>query len=126
MSNKNITAFNFDHPDAFDNEFIIKQLEALKKFEEVDMPQYDFVHHRRMDSVEMDRVGMTSGINKSYTDAIAFHAAQAWTRDTPIVSPGGEEYSRSDFNFLINCGNIIFTQCLAVRQLAYLPIIPFV
>ncbi len=49
MNNKNITAFNFDHPDAFDNEFIIKQLEALKNFEEVDMPQYDFVHHRRMD-----------------------------------------------------------------------------
>lgn len=49
MNNKNITAFNFDHPDAFDNEFIIKQLEALKNYEEVDMPQYDFVHHRRMD-----------------------------------------------------------------------------
>ena len=49
MNNKNITAFNFDHPDAFDNDFIIKQLEALKNFEEVDMPQYDFIHHRRME-----------------------------------------------------------------------------
>ena len=49
MSNKNITAFNFDHPDAFDNDYIIKQLESLKNFEEVDMPQYDFVHHRRME-----------------------------------------------------------------------------
>lgn len=49
MSNKNITAFNFDHPDAFDNEYIIEQLEALQNFEEIDMPQYDFVHHRRMD-----------------------------------------------------------------------------
>lgn len=49
MSNKNITAFNFDHPDAFDNDYIIKQLKDLKKFKEVDMPQYDFVHHRRMD-----------------------------------------------------------------------------
>ena len=49
MNNKNITAFNFDHPDAFDNDYIIKQLEALKNFEEVDMPQYDFVHHRRME-----------------------------------------------------------------------------
>jgi uridine kinase len=49
MNNKNITAFNFDHPDAFDNELIISQLQALKNFEDVDMPQYDFVHHRRMD-----------------------------------------------------------------------------
>jgi len=49
MNNKNITAFNFDHPDAFDNDYLIKQLEALKNFQEVDMPQYDFVHHRRMD-----------------------------------------------------------------------------
>ena len=49
MNNKNITAFNFDHPDAFDNEYVIEQLKALKNFEEVDMPQYDFVHHCRMD-----------------------------------------------------------------------------
>jgi len=49
MSNKNITAFNFDHPDAFDNDFIINQLNDLKNFKEVEMPQYDFVHHRRMD-----------------------------------------------------------------------------
>ena len=54
MSNKNITAFNFDHPDAFDNDFIIEQLKALKNFKEVNMPQYDFVHHRRMgDSISI-------------------------------------------------------------------------
>jgi len=49
MNNKNITAFNFDHPDAFDNEHILNQLKSLKNFESVEMPQYDFVHHRRMD-----------------------------------------------------------------------------
>ncbi len=47
MNNKNITAFNFDHPDAFDNDLIITHLEALKNFRGIDMPQYDFVHHRR-------------------------------------------------------------------------------
>jgi len=47
ISNSNITAFNFDHPEAFDNELLWKQLYALKHMESVDMPTYDFVHHRR-------------------------------------------------------------------------------
>ncbi len=50
MNNRNITAFNFDHPDAFDNELIIEQLMALKAFKAIDMPQYDFVHHCRKTS----------------------------------------------------------------------------
>lgn len=53
INNKNITAFNFDHPEAFDNELILKQLKSLKDLEAVDMPQYDFVHHRRMDESVM-------------------------------------------------------------------------
>jgi uridine kinase len=47
ISNANITAFNFDHPEAFDNELLWKHLDALKRMEPVDMPTYDFVHHRR-------------------------------------------------------------------------------
>ncbi|NLX45983.1 MAG: uridine kinase [Treponema sp.] len=47
ISNANITAFNFDHPDAFDNPLIIEQLSALKRGERIEMPTYDFVHHRR-------------------------------------------------------------------------------
>jgi uridine kinase len=47
ISNANITAFNFDHPDAFDNELIIKHLSALRRGESIDVPIYDFVHHRR-------------------------------------------------------------------------------
>ncbi len=50
MNNKNITAFNFDHPDAFDNELIIKHLRSLKSFKPIDMPQYDFIHHRRKET----------------------------------------------------------------------------
>lgn len=50
MSNQNITAFNFDHPDAFDNDLLYDQLCALKRFETIDMPEYDFVHHRRKES----------------------------------------------------------------------------
>ncbi|HEY9053997.1 MAG TPA: uridine kinase [Rectinemataceae bacterium] len=47
ISNDNITAFNFDHPDAFDTQLIIEQLSALRRGEGVLMPTYDFVHHRR-------------------------------------------------------------------------------
>lgn len=49
MNNDNITAFNFDHPDAFDMELLQEQLKTLKEGNPIDMPQYDFVHHRRKD-----------------------------------------------------------------------------
>jgi uridine kinase len=47
INNTNITAFNFDHPEAFDNELLYEHLSALKEGRAVDMPQYDFVNHRR-------------------------------------------------------------------------------
>jgi uridine kinase len=49
MSNTNITAFNFDRPDAFDNELILEHLDALRAGRGIEMPTYDFVHHRRAD-----------------------------------------------------------------------------
>jgi uridine kinase len=47
ISNENITAFNFDHPDAFDTDLLYQHLLMLKDGRSIDMPQYDFVHHRR-------------------------------------------------------------------------------
>lgn len=47
VSNTNITAFNFDHPEAFDNDLLIEQLLALKRGQAIEMPQYDFVRNRR-------------------------------------------------------------------------------
>lgn len=49
ITNSNITAVNFDHPDAFDMDLLLSNLLDLKAGKEVDMPQYDFVYHRRMD-----------------------------------------------------------------------------
>ena len=49
ISNENITAYNFDHPDAFDTQLLHEHLSALKQGKAIDMPQYDFVHHRRKD-----------------------------------------------------------------------------
>jgi len=47
ISNTNITAFNFDHPEAFDNELLIEHLTRLKDGQSIQVPRYDFVHHRR-------------------------------------------------------------------------------
>src|SRR6056297_2399392 len=47
INNTNITAFNFDHPEAFDNDLLHTHLSMLKEGKAVEMPQYDFVHHRR-------------------------------------------------------------------------------
>ncbi len=49
ISNTNITAYNFDHPEAFDTTLMFQQLMELKEKKAIEMPQYDFVHHRRMD-----------------------------------------------------------------------------
>lgn len=50
MSNINITAFNFDHPDAFDNDLLFRHLRDLKKMRPIEMPEYDFVNHRRKET----------------------------------------------------------------------------
>ncbi|MGI6433541.1 MAG: uridine kinase [Sphaerochaetaceae bacterium] len=47
VSNENITAYNFDHPDAFDTHLLVEHLSLLKACKPIEMPQYDFVHHRR-------------------------------------------------------------------------------
>jgi uridine kinase len=65
ISNANITAFNFDHPDAFDNALLINHLDRLKRGEGIDMPTYDFVHHRRTEEtvrVEPKKLVIFEGI----------------------------------------------------------------
>lgn len=47
VSNTNINAFNFDHPSAFDSDLIVEHLKELRAGDPIEMPQYDFVHHRR-------------------------------------------------------------------------------
>jgi uridine kinase len=51
VNNANINAFNFDHPSAFDSDLIHEHLLMLREGHPIDMPQYDFVHHRRRDDV---------------------------------------------------------------------------
>ena len=55
VNNANITAFNFDHPDAFDNELLCEHIRMLKAGKPIDMPQYDFVHHcRREETIHIE------------------------------------------------------------------------
>lgn len=49
INNSNITAYNFDHPDAFDMELMLQNISDLKEGRSCMMPQYDFVHHCRKD-----------------------------------------------------------------------------
>ena len=52
VNNSNITAFNFDHPDAFDTDLMLEHLEMLKNGMSIEMPQYDFVTHSRTDTTK--------------------------------------------------------------------------
>lgn len=65
ITNTNITDFNFDHPDAFDTALLLEHLKSLKEGKAVQMPTYDFVHHRRAEStisVTPKRVVLVEGI----------------------------------------------------------------
>jgi uridine kinase len=40
---------NFDHPNSLESDLLVKHIEALKKWQSVDLPLYDFTHHCRTD-----------------------------------------------------------------------------
>lgn len=40
-------SLNFDHPDSLETDLLIRHLERLRRWEPVDIPIYDFTHHRR-------------------------------------------------------------------------------
>lgn len=53
VNNDNITSFNFDHPDAFDSDLLVSQLNDLKNGKPIDMPGYDFVTHSRKNETQL-------------------------------------------------------------------------
>ena len=73
INNENITAYNFDHPDAFDTKLLYQQLRDLKEGKSIEMPQYDFVHHRRKDNtllVEAKPLVIIEGLMVLYDEDI--------------------------------------------------------
>ncbi|HKQ69818.1 MAG TPA: uridine kinase [Polyangiaceae bacterium] len=43
---------NFDHPDALDNDLLVRHLDALAEGKPIEMPIYDFVTHTRQKSAK--------------------------------------------------------------------------
>ena len=43
---------NYDHPNAFDNELLLQQIDALCNGESIEKPTYDFVNHTRSSITE--------------------------------------------------------------------------
>lgn len=73
VNNNNITAYNFDHPDAFDMDLLLENIRELKNGEKCMMPQYDFVHHSRKDEwveVEPSSIIVIDGLMVFYDEKI--------------------------------------------------------
>ena len=73
VNNNNITAYNFDHPDAFDMDLLLDNIKDLKNGKSCQMPQYDFVYHRRMDEsviVEPSSIIVVDGLMVFYDDRV--------------------------------------------------------
>ncbi|HKK96456.1 MAG TPA: uridine kinase [Anaerovoracaceae bacterium] len=43
---------NYDHPNSFDTDLMIKHVKALKKGKQINRPVYDFTIHNRLDETE--------------------------------------------------------------------------
>lgn len=43
---------NYDHPDAFDNDFLVEQINELIHGNKIEKPTYDYVNHTRSDKTE--------------------------------------------------------------------------
>ncbi len=56
---------NFDHPDSLETELLVEHVRALKNWQGVDLPIYDFTRHARTEEtvrVEPQRVILVEGI----------------------------------------------------------------
>ena len=60
-----IAHYNFDHPAALDNTLLVEHVAAIKAGKPIEVPVYDFVHHRRKEetrTVEPRPVVLVEGI----------------------------------------------------------------
>ncbi|KAK7364790.1 hypothetical protein VNO80_13532 [Phaseolus coccineus] len=52
-----VNEYNFDHPDAFDTKLLLSTMEKLKCGQPVDIPNYDFKNHKRIESARQVHAG---------------------------------------------------------------------
>ena len=91
ITNMNITDFNFDHPDAFDTKLLLDHLKDLKAGKPIEMPTYDFVHHRRAVEttiVEPHRIVLLEGIMVFFEQAIRDMMQSVIKQYLEVVRPG--------------------------------------
>lgn len=65
MSLSQRVQINFDHPDSLESELLVQHIQALKNWETIQMPIYDFTQHRRTMQtipVKPQRVILVEGI----------------------------------------------------------------
>jgi len=56
---------NFDHPESLETELMIEHIQRLRAWQPIDLPVYDFAHHKRTEQfihIEPQRVIMVEGI----------------------------------------------------------------
>ncbi len=46
-------ALNYDHPDSLETDLLVAHVRALRAGEPVQVPQYDFARHNRLDALEL-------------------------------------------------------------------------
>lgn len=78
---------NYDHPDAFDHELLVAQLEKLQRGEAIDCPTYDYVMHNRSAEtrrIEPRPVVIIEGILLYHLDALRERFDLKVFMDTPL------------------------------------------
>ena len=65
MTYEELSQLNYDHPDAYENDLLVRHLDALRRGESVQRPVYDFAIHNRTEqtvTVVPSRVIVVEGI----------------------------------------------------------------
>uniref|UniRef100_A0A803W2E2 Uridine-cytidine kinase 2 n=1 Tax=Ficedula albicollis TaxID=59894 RepID=A0A803W2E2_FICAL len=78
--------FNFDHPDAFDNELIVKTLKEITEGKTVQIPVYDFVSHSRSNSCSCLALPLLTSCGAARCPALPKLLPSAWLPNLPAQS----------------------------------------
>ena len=75
------------------------------------------VHGWRVNAVKVDGMFVRGTVGKVKTQQVAFRATVGWTGNLTVIRPGRKINAWGDFDFLLECGDLVFTQDAAVSRL---------